>query len=112
MDLGFHLRSQSIKDNCIFLIPTLVVLSLSLLKAIDDLLLYCLHLLSDGEVVVEFVFDLSSIGKLGEEEIEELNQTIAAVAQLHNAVLAEMTPVLLAQVPESLFHVDIVSYIV
>lgn len=104
-DSGFQLRNQRIEENCIFFIPVLVVLSLSLLEATDDLLFNRLHLLSDGEVVVKFVLDIPSIGKLGEELVKEINQTIAAVAELHDTVLAEAAPVLLAKVPELLFHV-------
>ena len=70
------------------------------MQFICDLLLNRLYLLPQGEVVVEFRFDLALARELSEQQVQEVDQAVQPVTNLHNPVRTKMFRVLLSLLPE------------
>ena len=80
--------------------PIIDVFVLTLMQFIGHLLLNCLYLLSQGEVVVELRLDLALAGELSEQQVKEVDQAVQPVADLNDPIRAEMLSVLLSLLPE------------
>ena len=80
--------------------PTIDVFVLTLMQFIGHLLLNCLYLLPQGEVVVELRLDLALAGELSEQKVKEVDQAVQPVADLHDPVRTEVLSVLLSLLPE------------